>query len=77
VFAAPCLASWLICHKPEFKGKVIDAEAKQPIEGAVVVAKYFKHPIITGSAGGSASITPIKMRNFLAGSLCPSGREGS
>jgi hypothetical protein len=29
-------------HKPEFKGQVIDAENKQPIEGAVVVAVYSK-----------------------------------
>ena len=33
---------WLIYHKPEFKGKVIDSETKQPIEGAVVVAIYYK-----------------------------------
>jgi hypothetical protein len=77
VFAAPCPASWLIYHKSEFKGKVTDAETKQPIEGAVVVAKYFKHPIITGPAGGSASIIHIKMHNFLTGNSRPSGREGS
>lgn len=35
-------ASWLIYHKPEFKGMVIDAETKEPIEGAVVVAVYYK-----------------------------------
>jgi hypothetical protein len=33
-------ASWLIYHKPAFKGKVIDAETKQPIEGVVVVVVY-------------------------------------
>lgn len=33
---------WIIFHKPAFKGKVIDAETKQPIEGAVVVAVYGK-----------------------------------
>ena len=36
---------WLIYSKPEFKGKVIDAETKEPIEGAVVVAVYSKQAI--------------------------------
>ncbi len=36
------LASWLIYHKPAFKGRVIDAETKEPIKGAVVVAAYQK-----------------------------------
>ena len=35
-------AGWLIYHKPDFKGRVIDAETKEPIEGAVVVAAYYK-----------------------------------
>lgn len=35
-------ASWLIYHKPAFKGKVIDAATKAPIAGAVVVAAYYK-----------------------------------
>ncbi|MBI5892585.1 MAG: hypothetical protein HZB79_02855 [Deltaproteobacteria bacterium] len=34
--------AWLIYHKPEFKGKVIDGETKEPIEGAVVVVTYSK-----------------------------------
>ncbi|MEK6777695.1 MAG: hypothetical protein AABY87_12585 [bacterium] len=36
---------WLVYSKPEFKGKVIDAETKEPIEGAVVVAVYSKQAI--------------------------------
>jgi hypothetical protein len=36
---------WLIYSKPEFKGEVIDAETKGPIEGAVVVAVYSKQAI--------------------------------
>ncbi len=36
---------WLIYYKPEFKGKVLDAETKEPIEGAVVVAVYHKSAI--------------------------------
>ncbi len=53
-------AGWLIYHKPEFKGKVIDTETKEPIEGVVVVAIYQKHPIISGPGGGSSSIINIK-----------------
>jgi len=35
-------AGWLIYHKPEFKGKVIDAKTKEPLEGAVVVVAYYQ-----------------------------------
>jgi hypothetical protein len=35
-------AGWLIYHKPEYKGRVIDAETKEPIEGAVVAVYYMK-----------------------------------
>jgi hypothetical protein len=35
-------AGWLIYHKPEYKGRVIDAETKAPIEGAVVAVYYRK-----------------------------------
>jgi hypothetical protein len=31
---------WVIFHKPAYHGRVIDAETKRPIEGAVVVAIY-------------------------------------
>ena len=40
--SSPSFAIWPIYHKPEFKGKVIDAETKEPIEGAVVVVVYNK-----------------------------------
>lgn len=33
---------WMVYHKPAFKGKIIDAETKKPIEGAVVVVSYYK-----------------------------------
>lgn len=36
---------WMGYHKPEFKGKVIDSETKEPIEGAVVVVTYSKKVI--------------------------------
>lgn len=42
----PCLTSQIIFHKPEFKGKVTDAETTAPIEGAVVVALYYKESIV-------------------------------
>ena len=51
---------WMVYHKPAFKGKVIDAETKEPIAGAVVVVIYEKYPIISGPGGGSASIMNIK-----------------
>jgi len=59
-FCTSCFAGWLICHKPAFRGRIIDAETKKPIEGAVVVAMYYKYPIISGPGGGSASIIHIK-----------------
>ena len=59
-FSTPCRGGWLIYHKPEFRGKVIDAETKEPIEGAVVLAIYKKYPIISGPGGGSSSIILIK-----------------
>ncbi len=37
--------SWFIYYKPAFKGKVIDADTKEPIEGAVIVAVYDKRAI--------------------------------
>ena len=45
--------SWLLYSKPEFRGRVIDAETKQPIEGAVVVVLYEKWEF-GGPGGGSA-----------------------
>jgi hypothetical protein len=59
-FATSCAAGWLIFSKPAYSGRIIDAETKEPIEGAVVVAIYQKHPIIGGPAGSSASIIHIK-----------------
>lgn len=53
-------AGWLIYHKPEFKGKVIDSDTKEPIEGAVVVAIYKKDTLISGPGGGYTSIIKIK-----------------
>ncbi len=35
-------AAWLFYHKPAYEGRVLDAKTEQPIEGAVVVAVYYK-----------------------------------
>ncbi len=51
-------AGWLIYHKPEFRGKVTDAETKEPIEGAVVVVAYFKYTV--GIAGQDTSVIKTK-----------------
>jgi hypothetical protein len=41
---------WVIFHERSFKGKVIDAETKEPIEGAVIVAHYYIRVLVpTGS----------------------------
>lgn len=53
-------AGWLIYHKPDFKGRVIDAETKAPIEGAVVVVIYEKHSLISGPGGGYSSVIKTK-----------------
>ena len=40
--ASPVFASgWLIYHDSPYKGKVVDAETNQPIEGAAVVAVWY------------------------------------
>ncbi len=43
--------AWLIFHKPEYEGKIIDADTNEPIEGVVVVALYNTRSIIGGPAG--------------------------
>jgi hypothetical protein len=58
--ASQACGSWLVYHKPEFKGKVIDAQTKEPIQGAVVVVMYTSHPIISGPGGGSSSVIHVK-----------------
>jgi hypothetical protein len=60
LLSSQSFAGWLIYHKPEFKGRLIDTETKEPIEGAVVVVVYMTHPIISGPGGGSATEMDIK-----------------
>ena len=53
--------AWLFYSKPEFRGRVIDAETKQPIEGAVVVALYYKQSVVSlNPAGTSAYVFAAK-----------------
>lgn len=59
-FTSESSAWWFIYDKPAFRGKFIDAETKEPIEGAVVAVIYWKYPIIGGPAGRSASILTAK-----------------
>ena len=53
-------ASWLIYHKPEFKGRVIDAESKEPIEGAVVVVVYHKSTYDIADYKFNTSVLEVK-----------------
>ncbi len=57
---------WFIYHKPEFRGRVIDAETKEPIEGAVVVVVYYKWRIIGHLGGGN--VKPLDARETLTDS---------
>lgn len=60
---SPVEASWFTYSKPEFRGRVIDAETREPIEGAVVVVMYTKC-FVVGNPGGPNS-TIIKARETL------------
>lgn len=53
LFSSTCTASWLYFYKPEFKGRILDAETKEPIQGAVVVAVYNTHLYGIGDSGTS------------------------
>lgn len=60
IFCTTSFAGWLIYHKNAFRGKVIDAQTKVPIENAVVVVIYTSYPIISGPGGGARSIIHVK-----------------
>ena len=56
LLAAPvCHATWLICHQPEFIGRIVDIETDQPIEGALIIAFYQKNAF--GGPGGKIGST--------------------
>lgn len=48
-------AAWLMYSKPEFRGRIVDADTKQPIEGAVVVILYYKRSTFDLNPGGTSS----------------------
>ncbi len=50
----------MIHHKPSYKGRVIDAETKEPIAGAVAVAIYYRRPILHLPGGGSSTEFHVK-----------------
>jgi hypothetical protein len=51
-------SGWLIFHEKSFKGRVIDGETKEPIEGAVVVAQY--HERVIGPAGSNSVVIDVQ-----------------
>ncbi len=55
-----CMAFWLIYYKSGYKGRILDAETKEPIKDAVVVAIYHYEPIICGPAGCSGGVQSVK-----------------
>jgi hypothetical protein len=59
-FTSSAYAGWPIYSKPEFRGRVMDAETKEPIEGAVVVVLYYKRPLIGGPGGPNSYIFNAK-----------------
>lgn len=53
-------ADWPLYSAPEFRGRIIDAEMKQPIEGAVAVALYDKEMLIGGPGGPNSYVYHAK-----------------
>jgi len=56
-----------IYHKPEFSGRLIDAETKEPLEGAVAVVLYYKQATVSLNVGG-VSDYPFAARETLTDS---------
>jgi hypothetical protein len=56
----PSQAGWPLYSKPEFRGRVIDAETKEPIEGAVTVVLYNRWAVIGGPGGPNTYIFKAK-----------------
>ncbi len=53
--------SWLFYYKPAFKGRLVDNETKEPLEGVVVVAIYGTSPwFCLGPGGCSGSIIHVR-----------------
>ena len=60
VFAAvsPSEAAWLFYHRPAYEGRILDGESGGPIEGAVVVAVYYKNTF--GIPGPDTGVIHVK-----------------
>ncbi|KUG23357.1 hypothetical protein ASZ90_006849 [hydrocarbon metagenome] len=54
--------AWLYYSKPDFRGRVIDAQTRQPIKDAVVVVLYYKYEF--GWPGGGSSV-PMNAKETL------------
>ena len=61
-FCLPQIANsgwgWLMFHERSFKGKVIDTETKEPIEGAVIVAQYYIR--VLGPTHSHSTLTDVQ-----------------
>jgi hypothetical protein len=47
--------AWLLYHKPTFKGQVLDAETRQPLEGVAVEVLYKMRTFGLGPESGTAT----------------------
>ncbi len=61
-FAASARADWPVTSYPEYRGKILDAETKEPIEGAVAVVYYDRDMLIGGPGGPGSYIFHAKER---------------
>ncbi|MBI5591266.1 MAG: carboxypeptidase regulatory-like domain-containing protein [Deltaproteobacteria bacterium] len=63
LFSCVSAHAWLYYSKSEFRGRVIDAETKEPIEGAVIVVLYMKWEF--GGPGGGSTV-PMDAKETLS-----------
>jgi hypothetical protein len=59
-FVQTSQAAWPLYSTPEFRGRIIDADTKEPIEGAVAVALYDKEMLIGGPGGPNSYVYNAK-----------------
>ena len=60
IIATLYFAGWLIFHKPEYRGRIIEADTKKPIEGAVIVAMYSVDYYMGGPAGSNPELIHVR-----------------
>lgn len=61
-FAQGSWADWPVTSYPEYRGKILDAETKEPIVGAVAVVYYDRDMLIGGPGGPGSYIFHAKER---------------